>query len=150
MISEQIEFFLDELVRKTDRNELDWRPLATLKEWDSIIWKNDYSKRGMRREAVQISKSFFLRSGEGYVFLLDILNDNSDKSFATEGRIALLVKIDDVLPVDDLSDYYIEEYEKLLSLQTLIEKHFEQKYSYPNVLYDFLKQVICDGKEKKD
>ena len=122
---------------------MDWRPLAALDEWDSII-RNEYDKHELGGDSVIISKSFFLRSGEGYVFLLNIIQDNSTKSISVKERVALMVKINAVLPLDDLSNYYNEEQDKLRSLQTVIEKYFKQKFCYPDVLYSFLNQVICD------
>ena len=150
MISEQIESFIDELLRKTERNELDWRPIVALKEWNSRVWMDEYIRQGFSKDSIHISKSFFLQSGEGYVFLIDILRGNTAETSATEDIVTLMVKINDVLPVDDLSEYVIFEQDKLRSLQIVIEKYFKQKFTYPDVLYRFFDQVVSTDEVKRE
>ena len=52
------------------------------------------------------------------------------------------MKINSVLPLDDLTYNNEEEQEALEKLKLLIENYLEEKYCYPDVLYNFMHQVL--------
>ena len=56
--------------------------------------------------------------------------------------IDLMVKINTVLPIEDLSTFNEEAQDLLERLKLLIEYNLESRYSYPDVLYDFFDQVL--------
>ena len=51
--------------------------------------------------------------------------------------VALMVKINDSLPVDNLTHFTEEEQVELRTLQILAQNYYDEKHSYPDILYSF-------------
>lgn len=144
MMYEQVEGFVEGLISKTKKNELDWKPLSLLDKWHSIEGELEDERISIDFlvNSVRVSKSYYLQSGEGYVFLFEIYHGNPEVTSPEMDTMALMVKINDALLIDDLSSYSEEEQENLRTLQILVEAYYDQKYCYPDILYDFFRQVI--------
>ena len=132
------------MINETKENKLEWKPFSVCTERMEILREIDNGRGGFDPEvnSIRESKSYFLQSGEGYVFLFEIYHGDPDVTSPAMDTIGLMVKINTVLPLDDLSNLDEEEQELLEELQLLIENNFEEKYCYPDVLYDFLHQVL--------
>ena len=144
MMAENIESFRKNLIEKTRDHKLDWRPLSSLKIWDDIETDiyNRSSDIDFRANSIRVSNSFYLQSGEGYVFLFEIYHGDPNMTSPEMDTVALMVKINDSLPVDNLTYFTEEEQVELRTLQILAQNYYDEKHSYPDILYSFFSQVI--------
>lgn len=58
-----------------------------------------------------------------------------------------MVKINDVLPLMDLSLYFEEEQKMLSQLRLMVENYLETRYPLPDALYDFMYKVVGNDEE---
>ena len=144
MMAEQIDFFIKGLIEKTKLRKLEWQPFSVLKDKREIFAELEYGRGGFDYgvNSIRESKSYFLQSGDGFVFLFEIYHGDPDVTSPSMDTIGLMVKINSFLPLDNLSRYGEEEQEMLESLKLLIENYLEEKYCYPDALYNFLDQVL--------
>lgn len=147
MMGEQVEGFVDGLIEKTKKGKLEWKPFSAFKEKREIFreLENGRGNFDYGVNSIRESASYFLQSGEGYVFLFVIYHGDPSVTSPAMDTLGLMVKINNILPLDDLSNYCgEEEQEWLQSLKQLVENYLEEKYSYPEVLYQFMHGVISD------
>lgn len=144
MMAENVDSFRKALIEITKRGELEWKPLSSFKDWGSI--EAELHNRNIPVDyavnTIRVSNSFYIQSGEGYVFLFEIYHGDPIVTSPEMDSIALMVKINSILPIDDLTYFVEEEQEQLRTLQLLIENYYDEKFSYPDVLYEFFSQVI--------
>lgn len=147
MMAENIDIFTHALIEKTKAGELDWRPLTLFKKWTDIEEElnRDEIHIDFGVNSVRVSNSYYLSSGEGYVFLFELFHGDPEVTSPEMDTIALMVKINDALPIEDLTYFNEETQELLRTLQLLIENYYEEKYCYPHALYRFFSQVIGDN-----
>ena len=55
-----------------------------------------------------------------------------------------MVKINSVLPINSLLGYTEMMQEEMEKLKLLLENYLEEKYCYPDVLYNFMHEVLED------
>lgn len=146
MMSEQVESFIDGLIEKTKAGRLDWSPFSTFAEKREILIELENGRGGFdyKKNSIRESKSYFLKSGNGFIFLFEIYHGDSETTSPAMDTLGLMVKINSVLPLDNLSYFGEDEQEALESLKLLVENYLENKYHYPEVLYDFMDNVIKD------
>ncbi len=149
MKKDRIAVFREALIEKTKEKKLDWKPLSQYKGWNSI---EDMVAVGnnvpdFRVDSIRVSNSFYLESGEGYVFLFEVFHGNPEITSPEMDTIALMVKVNQLLPIENLSFFTEEEQEQLSILQLYVEKYCDKKLSYQDTLYDFLEKVV--GEEEK-
>ena len=146
MMAENIQSFIEGLIEKTKEGELDWRPLSLNKYWKDIESELENEKVAIDFgvNSIRISNSYYLKSGEGFVFLFEIFHGNPEVTSPEFDTVALMVKINDALTIDNLTNFSEYEQEQLRTLQLLIADYYSTKYSYPDVLYRFFSQVIED------
>lgn len=144
MMAEQVEAFREKLIEKTKEEVLEWKPLTSFKDWEIIEAElyNENISIDFNVNSIRVSNSFYLQSGNGYVFLFEIYHGDPEVTSPEMDIIALMVKINKALPINDLTYFEKEEQEQLRTLQVLVENYFEEKYAYPDVLYNFFSQVI--------
>lgn len=144
MMAEQIESFIDGLIEKTREKKLDWLPFSMFKDKREIIVELENGRGGFDYgiNSIRESKSYFLQAGDGFVFLFEIYHGDPEITSPAMDTIGLMVKINSVLPLDNLSCYNEEEQDKLESLKLLVENYLEDKYCYPDVLYDFMNNLL--------
>lgn len=146
MMAEHVESFISGLIEKTKEGKLDWKPFSTFKEKREIIVELENGRGGFDycMNSIRPSKSYFLQSGDGFVFLFEIYHGDPEVTSPAMDTIGLMVKINSVLPLDNLSRFGEEEQEALENLKLLIENYLEEKWCYPDVLYDFMYSVLND------
>lgn len=146
MMADQVESFIDGLIKKTKEGKLDWKPFSTFKEKREIIVELENGRGGFDYgvNSIRQSKSYFLQSGDGFVFLFEIYHGDPEVTSPAMDTIGLMVKINNVLPLDNLSTFGEEEQEALENLKLLIENYLEEKWCYPDVLYKFMSSVLED------
>lgn len=154
MIHERIEGFTDRLIEKTKEQKLKWLPLAYFHkmvdlndEFDVGFASIDFGVNSIRER-----NSFFLKSKEGYVFLFEIYHGDSDVTSPGLDSLQLMVKINKVLPIENLSRYVDSEehQDKLAVLKLLIESYIEEQYDMPEALYKFMEQVLTEDTDVID
>lgn len=146
MMAEQVESFIDGLIKKTKDGKLDWKPFSEFKEKREIIVELENGRGGFDYgvNSIRQSKSYFLQSGDGFVFLFEIYHGDPEVTSPAMDTIGLMVKINNVLPLDNLSGFGEEEQEALENLKLLIEHYLEGKWCYPDALYKFMSNVLED------
>lgn len=144
MMADHVDSFINGLIESTKAGRLDWLPFSAFKEKREIIVELENGRGGFDygMNSIRESKSYFLQSGEGFVFLFEIYHGDPEVTSPAMDTIGLMVKINSVLPLENLSNYNEEEQEALESLKLLIESYLEDKYCYPDVLYDFMNHVL--------
>ena len=144
MMAENVDSFRRGLIDNTRKGVIDWKPLSLFKDWDIVEAElhNRNIPVDFRVNSIRVSNSFYIQSGEGYVFLLEIYHGDPSVTSPEMDSIALMAKINNALPVDDLTYFSEEEQEQLRTLQLLVENYYDEKYSYPDVLCDFFSQVL--------
>lgn len=143
MIYEQIEGFLIDLNDKTKRERLDWLPLLAFPEKEALTmeFEEGVSEANYGLESISKKDSYFLKSKDGYVFLFNVRQD--DHAENSPAPLALMVKVNSALPIDNLSAFVNgEEHQKdLAALKELIENYLRDKYPLPDTLYTFMSEV---------
>lgn len=138
--------FIEGLIRKTREGQLNWKSFSSLKNKREILDELENGRGGFDylMNSVRESKSYYFHSGEGMVFLFAIYHGDPQTASPVDDTLGLMVKINSVLPLDNLSGYSEFMQEELERLKLLIEHYLEEKYSYPDVLYEFMHQIIDD------
>ena len=146
MMADQVKSFIDGLIKKTKEGKLDWQPFSTFKEKREIIVELENGRGGFNYgvNSIRQSKSYFLQSGDGYVFLFEIYHGDPEVTSPAMDTIGLMIKINNILPLDNLSNFGEEEQETLENLKLLIENYLEEKWCYPDALYKFMASVLED------
>ncbi len=144
MMAEQIANFRQELINHTAAGLLEWEPLMKCPDWGEI--QRELDEKNIPVDfgvnTIRISNSFFLKSGEGYVFLFEIFHGDPEVTSPEMDSRALVVKIGPDYPVDNITFFDDEEQEQLRELQLIIENFYDEKHTYPDALYSFFEQVI--------
>lgn len=145
MMAEEIYGFINGLIEKTKSGKLEWIPFSNCPNKQEIIEQLENGRGGFdyNTNSIRESKSYYLKSGEGYVFLFEIYHGDPDVTSPSMDTIGLMVKINSVLPLDNITDYDAMQ-ELLEELKLLVENYLEEKYCYPDVLYNFMNQVLKD------
>lgn len=144
MMAERVTGFIKGLIEKTKSRELEWETFSMFPEKKELIKELESGRASFDcyMNSIRESKSYFLKSGEGHVFLFEIYHGDPDATSPSMDTIDLMVKINTVLPIEDLSTFNEEAQDLLERLKLLIEYNLESRYSYPDVLYDFFDQVL--------
>lgn len=147
MMVEQVMSFIDGITSKTKEKKIEWKPFATFTEKREIINELENGRGGFDYgvNSIRESKSYYFQSHEGYVFLFEIYHGDPDVMSPAMDTIGLMVKINSSLPLDNLSNYSVDEQEALEGLKLLVENYLEEKYCYPDVLYKFMNDVLEDN-----
>ena len=106
-----------------------------------------YAYEPYMTNSIKESKSYFLQSGEGFVFLFEIYHGDPQAASSLDNTIGLMVKINSVLPLNSLLGYTESMQEEMEKLKLLVENYLEEKYCYPDVLYSFMDKVLDDKTE---
>ena len=154
MIHEQIEGFIEGLIEKTKEQKLKWMPLSYFHKMRDINEEFDAGFAGIDFgvNSIRERNSFFLKSKDGYVFLFEIYHGDPDVTSPDLDSLQLMVKINNILPIDNLSGYINSEehQERLAVLKLLIESYIEEQYNMPEALYNFMEQVLTEDTEVID
>ena len=103
MMGEHVEGFVKGLIDKTREGKMDWHPFSSLKNRKDILdeLENGQGDFDYVTEFIKESRSYFLQSGDGYVFLFQICNRDSKIKYPLDNKIGLMVKINSVTPLID-------------------------------------------------
>lgn len=144
MMSDQVMDFIEGVTSKTKEKKIDWKPFVTFSEKREIITELENGRGGFdyNVNSIRESKSYYFSAGEGYVFLFEIYHGDPDVTSPFMNTIGLMVKINPILPLDNLSNYSCNEQEALEGLKLLVENYLEEKYLYPDVLYEFMHAIL--------
>lgn len=146
MMAERVRGFVEGLISKTREGKLDWQAFSSFSNKREIFDELEMGRGGFDYlvNSIRESKSYFLQSGDGVLFLFDVYHGDPEIASPVDDTMVLMMKINNVLPLESLLDYTESMEEDLERLRLLIENYLEQKYSYPDVLYQFMDQIIAD------
>lgn len=146
MMGEHVEGFVKGLIDKTREGKMDWHPFSSLKNRKDILdeLENGQGDFDYGTEFIKESRSYFLQSGDGYVFLFQICNRDSQIKYPLDNKIGLMVKINSVTPLIDLLGHTGAMQEKMERLKLLIENYIEDRNCFPDALYNFMDKVLED------
>ena len=107
MMGDQVEGFVEGLIEKTREGKLDWKPFSSFKNRRDILeeLENGRGDFDYATNSIKESKSYFLQSGEGFVFLFEIYHGDPQVASPLDNTIGLMVKINSVLPLNSLLGY---------------------------------------------
>lgn len=148
MIYEQIDRFTNGLIEKTKNGKLEWMPLSSfyrLKDLD-MEFNSGFAGIDFGVNSIRENNSYYFKSNDGYVFLFEIYHGDSEVTSPEMDTLALMVKINSTIPIENLSNYVNNEehQENLATLKLLVEHYLEEKYSMPDALYKFMQTVLND------
>lgn len=143
-MDEIINSFKEGLIEKTKAGELNWKPLSWFDDWKHMetIVENGNNVPDFEVNSIRISNSFYLKTGEGYVFLFELCHGNPEITSPEMDTIALMVRINQSYPVENLTSFAEEEQKQLRILQLYVEKYCDEQDAYSDLLSDFLYKVI--------
>lgn len=142
MMADQVENFIDGLIKKTRQNELEWQLFNACKDKYEILKEieNGRGKFDPGVNTIRESASYYIEVDSGKVFLFEIFHGDPKVTSPQYDTLSLMVKINDILPLDNIAMDNVQE--DLMSLKLLIENQIEEKCCYPDVLYAFFNRVI--------
>lgn len=143
MMSDRTNGFIEKLIRLTKNNKVVWEMFSGLQNRNDIIVElvNGRGYFDYNVNSIREYKSYYLKSGDGYVFLFEIYHGNPEVTSPAMDTLGLMIKINDILPLECLSIYSAEEQELLEQLKLLINAQIEERYVYPDIIYDFMDSV---------
>lgn len=146
MMAKRVSRFVEGLISKTREGKLDWQAFSSFSNKREIFDELEMGRGGFDYlvNSIRESKSYFLQSGDGILFLFAVYHGDPEMASPVDDTMVLMMKINNVLPLESLLDYTESMEEKLERLRLLIENYLEQKYSYPDVLYQFMDQILAD------
>ena len=86
--------------------------------------------------------SYFFESNGGYIFLFEIFHGDPEVTSTEMDTLSLMIKIDSKTKLYNLSEYTIEEQEKLEELKLIVENYLENKNTEHEKLDDFIDHII--------
>ena len=107
MMGDHVEGFIRGLIEQTREGKLDWKPFSSFKNRRDILeeLENGRGDFDYMTNSIKESKSYFLQSGEGFVFLFEIYHGDPQAASSLDNTIGLMVKINSVLPLNSLLGY---------------------------------------------
>jgi len=144
MSIDSINAFIEGLIEKTKKQQLEWKPLFSLPIWDEIKQELETEDHSIDFgfNSIRVSNSYYLKSGNGYIFLFEIYHGLPEITSPEMDTVALMVKINNYLPIENLTTFTEDEQEQLRTLQILIANNVDKDYSYQNLLDSFLADVL--------
>lgn len=144
MIGEQMDAFINSLIQKTEKRELKWEPLTMYSNYDLLERevKEILSHEINPFKNIFLGSSYFLKHGNGYLFLCNISLLQKETSIPYD-EIFLFTKISPCLPLDG-SAHFSGFQPKLETLKLVIEQSIESNYQFPDDLYKFWEEIIAD------
>lgn len=154
MIYEQIEGFTEGLIEKTKTGKLEWMPLSSFHKMRDLDMEfdNGFASIDFGVNSIRENNSYYFKFNDGYVFLFEIYHGDSEVTSPEMDTLALMVKINSAIPIENLSSHMgnEEHQENLATLKLLVEHYLEEKYCMPDALYKFMQMVLSDDTEVYD
>lgn len=146
MTSERVRKFVEGLISKTREGKLEWQEFSSFSNKREIFNELEMGRGGFDYlvNSIRESKSYFLQSGDGVLFLFAVYHGNQEIVSPVDDTMVLMMKINNVLPLESLLEYTEAVEEELERLRLLIENYLEQKYRYPDVVYQFMEQILAN------
>lgn len=144
MMADRVEGFIEGLISQTKNEKLKWQPFGLCKCKNSIYEELENGRGGFDYglNSVRESASYFLESGEGYVFLFEIYHGDPDITSPEMDTVGLMIKVNPYLPLENLTNYTTDEQKQLEILKIIIENQLDEKYALPDAWYHFFDQVL--------
>lgn len=153
MIHEKAFEFIEKLIDNTKENKMEWKTFSTYKGKRSLIdeLENGYGGFDYGVNSIRQEQSYYIKYQGGYIFFFEIYHGDPDVTSPELDTLAVMVKLNNVIPLQNITDYNsIEVQKKLRTLKIVIEHKIEMKYNLPNALYKYMDAVIngeCDNSD---
>lgn len=150
MVSEHVENFILELVKKTKSGKLKWKEVDKIDAWETI-------KKQIEKEKIVDLKGYFINADNsygiskygGYVIVLNARYSNSSIFSSALDKYLLFIKINDELLPENLTSYDCQGYKKLLQkLINVIKVKEKELYNMPDCMYEFFEKFL--GEDEND
>lgn len=146
MMAEHVENFIYGLIEKTRSNTLKWISVEKIDEWEKIKKQIQQSKEvNLKDYFIDDIKSYCISKSSGYVLLLNIRYGNAPVFSPALDKYILVVKINEDIMPENLSNYDFQGYQSLL-LELLEEIEFQksEECNMPDSLYMFFDKILGD------
>lgn len=143
MMYEQIENFVDGLIKKTKEKKIEWKPLNMLVDHD--IFEKELMEitsipSDLFIEHINYRFSYFFPHKEGYIVLCSVSMKNKYTN-TQHNELLLLTKICPALSLDNSGNYPPIQTE-LETLKLIIENGIYAQYAFPDTLYSFWADIL--------
>lgn len=148
MIADRIEKFIFDLISKTKKGELEWKCVDKFVEWELIKKEIEKAEEfNLNTYFIDNTKSYCIKKGGGYVMVLHIRYGKAQVFSPALDKYVLIIKMNDDLSPENLSNYNGENgYKSLLTdLVHEIELQKRPKYDMPEYMYEFFDKVLEEG-----
>lgn len=140
---DQIENFIDGLIKKTKEKKIEWKPLNMLVNHD--IFEKELMEIAsipseLFIEHINYRFSYFFLHKEGYIVLCSVSIKNKHTN-TQHNELLLLTKICPTLALDSSGNYPPIQ-TKLETLKLIIEDSIYAQYAFPDTLYNFWNDIL--------
>lgn len=145
MIADRIEKFILDLINETGKGELVWRRIDKFDEWELIKKEIEKAEEiNLKDYLIDNTGSYCINKGGGYVMVLHIRYGKAQVFSPALDKYILIVKMNDDLLPENLSNYNGEDGYKslLMDLVKEIELQKCEQYDMPEYMYEFFDKVI--------
>lgn len=149
MMAEHIENTIVRMIDKTQNGVLKWKSVDKIDEWESVKRQIERTKEvNLKDYFIDDSKSYGVYKNGGYVLVLNIRYGNAPVFSPALDMYILVVKINEDLLPENLSNYDCKGYKDLLhELVETIEYQKKEEYIMPDCLYDFLDKILGEEED---
>lgn len=146
MMCERIEGFISDLTYNIQYDSMLWDFFSNLFNYDKILkeFMITTGSENYRGYLVNAEKSYYLKVGLGYVFLLNLYYSNKQLFSPSLDKNILLVKINNSMTLENLS-IYGDFNDKVNILYSEVEEQLYRKSPMPEALYEFMEKVISEA-----
>jgi hypothetical protein len=143
MMYEQIENFVDGLIKKTKEKKIEWKPLNMLVDYDIFekeLMEITSIQSDLLVEHINYRFSYFFPHKEGYIVLCSVSMKNKYTN-TQHNELLLLTKICPTLSLDSSGNHPLIQTE-LETLKLIIENGIYAQYDFPDTLYNFWADIL--------
>lgn len=145
MIADRIEKFIFDLINITGKGELEWKYVDKFAEWERIKKEIEKAEElNLKDYLIDNTRSYCINKGGGYVMVLHIRYGKAQVFSPALDKYVLIIKMNDDLLPENLSNYNGEDGYKslLMDLVKEIELQKRKQYDMPEYMYEFFDKVL--------
>lgn len=149
MVADRIETFIKGLINETRNENLKWKRVSKIKEWEKLKIEIECTKEvDLKDYFIDDTKSYCITKSEGYVMVLNIRYGNAPVFSPALDKDVLVIKINEEFLPQNLSLYDVDGYKDLLKeLVVVIEHQINVEYLMPDCMYEFFKYVVGENED---
>lgn len=148
MIADRIEKFILDLISKTGKGDLEWKCVDKFVEWERIKKEIEKTEEiNLKDYLIDNTRSYCINKGGGYVMVLHIRYGKAQVFSPALDKYVLIIKMNDDLLPENLSNYNGEDGYKSLLMDLINEIELQkcERYSMPEYMYEFFNKILEDN-----